>query len=369
MKIAFCSDVHLGNHRVLGGSMERGLNRRCREAIASFQNALAVAKSSGCEVFIIAGDLFDTANPPPTLIEAAQLAINGCGMQVVLMLGNHEQGSTELGHHSLAPLWQCAEVVERPCSMLFGKEAPIEVSFLPYRPAPTKEWLAKEMINFEAVQSPRRILCMHMGIEDAHTDLWLRGSRDAVHVETLETLMHEGNYTFATAGHWHDGEIWESQGRTIIQLGALVPTGFDNPGPDFGSLFVIDGDLGMVEHRVSGPRFEKLPWDEEAVAGMRAQYEKDDLYLSVQAQPSELEAALQAVQRAKDEGWVKDATVVPSAASARRSAVKAALAARQASTLAEAVEQFVRKIALPAEVDRAAVRTQVMAYLEGNYEH
>lgn len=369
MKIAFVSDVHLGNHKVLGGQMSCGMNRRCREALAAFQLALTFAAQEDCEVFVVVGDLFDTDKPLPTLIEAVQLAINACGMRVVLLLGNHEQGSTEHGHHSLSPLWQCATIVEDACSVKFGEVDPVEVCFLPYRSDPTKDWLDAAVARFGRPESRRRILCVHMGVEDSNTDRWLRGARDAVHVEHLDDLLFDGGFAYGIAGHWHEGEVWEGEQSTTVQLGALVPTGFDNPGFDYGRVFIVDGDMRSVDLRVPGPRFEKLVWNGAVFADMRGKYERDDLYLAVQAQPSEVAEASQAVQHAKLDGWIKDAIVVPSVASARRSSVKAALAAREATTLAEAVDAFVSKMALAADVDRAAVRDRVIAYLEADHAH
>jgi len=57
------------------------------------------------------------------------------------------------------------------------------------------------------------------------------------------------------AGDWHEHRKWQVNDCTVVQVGALCPTGWNNPGhTGYGSLICItDGVYSRIE--IKGPRF------------------------------------------------------------------------------------------------------------------
>jgi DNA repair exonuclease SbcCD nuclease subunit len=371
MKIACVADVHLGNFHKLGGDTIAGLNQRCRHTIATLREAIHVAEQRGCKDFIVVGDLFDNEAPSPNLLATVQIMFKATDMAVHVLLGNHDRASSEKGHHALAALWQVAHIIDTPEKMALGN---MELVCIPYRATPTKQWFGDTVSMVLTSHRPRyasekcttRVLLMHLGIEDADTDRWLKGARDAVHVNALEELVPDP-FDFILAGHWHDEETWEAAaGRAIVQIGALNPTGWDNIGPTFGRMAILDTkDHSVSFEHLPGVRFLKVDWmtvDWQKVAEV---YKHDALYLVVEARPDEMDKAVQALRGAKAEGLIADGDVVPHVGASRRKAAKAAKAAREADTLAGAVDGFVKAMPLPGEVKRENVRERVLGYLGG----
>ena len=48
MRVGFVADVHVGNHIRFGGPIEAGMNRRCRETVATLRRAVLKAREEGC---------------------------------------------------------------------------------------------------------------------------------------------------------------------------------------------------------------------------------------------------------------------------------------------------------------------------------
>jgi hypothetical protein len=163
------------------------------------------------------------------------------------------------------------------------------------------------------------------------------------------------------AGHWHEEAATED--RDLVQLGALVPTGWDNPGLLYGRVMTLDAQSGEIrEHRIAGPRFLRMPWskvnweDIDNTSGL--------VFLRVDAKAEEVDEATRALNDALEQGLVAGGSVTVCAEEARAAVQKAATSARSADTLAEAIDRYVAQMPAPESVDREEVKRIVNAYLE-----
>jgi DNA repair exonuclease SbcCD nuclease subunit len=75
MKAIICGDVHIGAVFGLGKTNSTGGNTRIDDYETTLNNIIDYTISSGAEVFIQTGDLFETRNPTPEHIEIADRAI------------------------------------------------------------------------------------------------------------------------------------------------------------------------------------------------------------------------------------------------------------------------------------------------------
>jgi hypothetical protein len=385
-RIAFLADVHLGNHQRHGGPVRAGLNRRCREALDAFRCAVNLVDTLGCNVGVVLGDLLDYQRPEAQLLAEVQTVLRESSVVWNVTLGNHEMVSTADGDHALGPLGVVANVHDRPELAVVRHD--VELAVFPFRPgAPAAEWLPGALAETWPAGRPHQaehaVLGVHLGVSDASTAPWLRGAHDSVDVDLLARLAAAYRVSHVFAGNWHDRRTWtvgvndppplrSRRAVCVTQLGALVPTGWDNPGVEgYGTVAVWDG--GAVElHEVPGPRFLKLRGftpSQVRAAAEAARARGHVPYVDATVGPGQAEDA-RAVLRAL--GVRGDVSHDAEEASAE--ARTAATVARSADTLDSALAGFVRAAPLPElavelgedpDAFRAEVLSESRRYLAG----
>lgn len=331
-RVAFVADVHIGNHGVMGGPRAAGINRRAAEGLAVLRAAYDTAAHLGSSAFVVAGDLFDVDDPEPQLLAEAADILSG-PVPAVLVVGNHDQHSSASGDHALGPLAAVPgiRVVEHPTVVPVlprggavagpSRAAPgAYLACIPYLRAPAAEVIEKglraALNGMSGHPAPGQLAVVaHAGGMDAATPPWLRDAHDALPVTHLDAIMEgASDLVFpanaapmvAILGNWHDHKTWAfhddpagvprgyglGPGGTdaplpnvIVQCGALVPTGFDNPGAApgmYGSLilwdvppapppgYAVPPPPALYRFEVPGPRFVTLTVPRSAIpVGLR----------------------------------------------------------------------------------------------------
>ena len=367
-KIRFVADVHVGNHKRFGGPVVSGVNDRCRRILEVLE-----AAAEDADLLVVLGDLFDTSNPAPQVVAATVRALQLAGpvkRQVQLLLGNHDMVSTQPGDHALgifdAAVWPCREgvrfdVTEEP-QVWRDSEHPLFL--LPFRPEPVSEWFADAVTALAASPDVSRdqapILCFHAGVRDHNTPKYLWSAPDAIDVDLLFAVMRSCGSKLAVCGNWHTHRTWTRDGMTVIQVGALVPTGFDNPGADYGYCVDVlhNGSVRTVQK--PGPRFLPLSMD-TARCWLGTPAGADGCYLRVTPGPEEVIDPEELARHFGEE--VLALEVVQAGEDTAEQEAEAAEAARTGDTLEGSLREYVQSMPLEAGVDRAAVELKVLNYL------
>lgn len=365
MRVALCADVHLSNHRRFGGEMISGLNRRFCQSIAVLENAVEVAACAGAKTLYVLGDLFDSAKPTPQEITAVMhIFDHGSDLDVHLVLGNHDQASNAEGDHALGPLAKMRNVTvyEQPVHT-YG------MIVVPFQVGPAHEWLPGAVAKAvsKSGKAAKRTLLLHMGISDENTPPFLRGASDSIPASELFTLMREHGIRNAFAGNWHNPDVWiDADGeRLITQLGALVPTGFDNPGLDYGHIAILDTETDAVTciELSGGPRFITSSFEELDLEDVAATGQMHNLYLRVTARPKNVKLAQAALKELQADGKLIAFEVLPDKEAASATAKNTARMTRNTTSVGEAVATYVAKTAMPEGADRKVVLRLVKDYL------
>ena len=258
MLIAAVADIHAGNHAIMGGPAVNGLNERCRKVVAVLAAAAKFAKSKGARL-VIEGDVFDTARPSPQLVRAVMDAL--AVVETDVIPGNHDRVTDAPGDHALAPLGRMSNVRVYDEPALVGPG--VNEFFCPPAPRGTNaaEWFAEVLpVN----PFGRGLIHGHFGIVHAGADIH-RINIGCLPQDVVFTLMRERGYVRGFFGDWHERKVFKRGDLVIEQVGALVPTGWDNPGPDFGYLTLYDTEAGTsTVHKFGGPRFYNVASVEEA---------------------------------------------------------------------------------------------------------
>jgi hypothetical protein len=278
--------------------------------------------------------------------------------------------SNEDGDHALGPLRDYATVVTSPevVKMTDGV-APVELLCVPFHPEPASAWFEKTVKHVAKGKSKAtRLLVVHLGVADDETPDWLRTAPDSIHVERLQELADAHGIDGVFAGNWHEHLVWEGDDvATVVQCGALVPTGWDNPGFDaYGRVVVADlADAALHYIAVPGPRFATVTGLDglEATVAKHAK-SKCQLYVRVRAMPEDV-ARIKAFadEHCGDDKVLRACEVVVDSGEAQAAARTAAQSARSADTLGEALGKFVAAMPLKEGVDRGAVLTRAQKYL------
>ena len=268
MRVGVVADLHIGNHQLFKNRSVAGINSRCAAAIQTLRVMYALAAEQGVETLYIAGDVFDTSSPSPQIVAAVMDVIAEAAprIETVILKGNHDSNSPNPGDHALGPLAHVCSIATDPIVVAQGR-----ILLLPFRPHPT-EWL-RDM--FDSSIKPGMIVLSHFGIADAGTPLYMK--HGGVPIELVHEICEEYRIGAWLSGDWHSHKRFPAPRRSLLsgadatcsiqQIGALCPTGFDNPGGDalYGSLLVVQAEMGLepwvgVERVVvPGPRFYYSP--------------------------------------------------------------------------------------------------------------
>lgn len=356
MSIAFLADLHAANHRRHGGPKESGINRRCRQVLDTLKRAIERVNARHCDALVILGDLFDTTCPEPQIVAEVQQILKCAGMPVSILMGNHDLVSSAPGDHALGPLAPVAKIIDDGVMLQVGE---LGLCCVPFQPGPAADWLPSRLAMWNPQPDRQTALLLHLGLASDDTPMYLRGAHDSVPVELVAGLCKQYGFRACFAGNWHAHRVLRKK-PLICQVGALAPTGYDNPGIDgYGTVVYWDGN-GMEVEVVPGPRFMKLSsgdeWDPEEAEGC-------DVYAQIKAAPDATSAALANLEGAVGDGLVVAGEVVPDQAVVREAARRAATVARAADTLDEALAGYIENMTVAEGVDRAVVLERAKGYL------
>lgn len=243
MKYAVVADVHIWNHKRHGGALVRGINRRAQLCLDVLREAVRVANSEQARL-IVAGDLVDSAGPiQPQLAAAIRQTLVQAWQGCRIIPGNHDM--TADNDASL----EIYETVGRNILTAQG------VSF--YDQEPDICTMSFDCNMFRDTIRDVGLLVGHFGVYDDTFPPYLRSSKEAKHVDTLFTYMKERNIRCMMLGDWHGRRTWQRDGMTVMQIGALCPTGWDNPGGlGYGTVALWDTETQELTWReLPGPRF------------------------------------------------------------------------------------------------------------------
>lgn len=367
-EIVFIADPHIANHRAFGGALVAGINRRCRLACNVLREV--AAHLDPAQPLVILGDTFDAPDPiPQVLTEVGNLLHE---THAAFLVGNHEMVSSAPGDHALGPLMPVAScIADRPRLTGVGGA---DLLLIPFRAGKAAETLPEDIRKalgpYATGGKTPLLLCMHYGVSVASDPGYMTAAPDAVPLQLVNQLAAEHDIQAVFAGHWHTHQYLQARedGKPlVVQVGALVPTGWDNPGMNgYGTVVHYDPltEAMTVEH-LPGPRFIKWSWPPGSPNAFPDPPKGGQVFIRVTAPADRLDDARLWIEELRTLGKVEAGEAVPDEAPAKEAARKAAESARSADTMAEALAAFVAAMPLAEGVDRDEVLGLARKYLAG----
>lgn len=360
-KFAFIGDCHIGNHKKFGGTAIAGVNNRCREHLDVLK--LAIDTSSNSEHIIILGDFFDTSKPEPQVIAAAQEIVDD--KPVFILAGNHDVNTNLVGDNALAPLNPVSYVIDSPRTVRCGD---LWLIAMPYLVGKTSELLPQMLANIVKINKrpqgvKHAVLAIHAGISDVSTPPYLKDSHDSIHIDELEELCLDFDIHFCFAGNWHQRKVFERDDFTAVQVGALTPVGWKDPGLEgYGAVayFDISTKTPAITFKViPGPRFINVK-DPKNIKD--AELLKKDGYIpyyKLTVPAAELNDALAMVETM----GIGNCEVLAESVDGKAEARTAAFAASSMDTLVKSLVGYVDNMTLPEGAIREKVLEKAKEYL------
>jgi UDP-2,3-diacylglucosamine pyrophosphatase LpxH len=356
--LAFIGDPHLGNFARHAGVKMLGLNARGRMTLKCLRDALDTAHQHGATLAVILGDLFDNMRPESQLIAQVRALfreMNANGLKILLLKGNHDSASDEPGDTALyAVSERHARVIDQPKLVPFGD---VTLCMVPFQSGSTTAWLPGVL---EALKPPLgSILCLHAGVKDQETAPWLQDAPDAIELDVLSTLMDQYEISHTFCGNWHDHKVW--QDRDVHQVGALCPTGYANLGKDlYGYVALYQLGEDVTYDVVRGPRFLKLTPTEHPkdlpITG-------DAYHVEWHVAPERYETSKAELETLIRSGHITAGSVLPDSTGVREGLREAAIAARAAVGLDEAISAYVAELKVPGHLRKESVEARVRAFM------
>jgi hypothetical protein len=338
-RAAIIADVHVANHNAFGGTPVGRVNERCRAVLDALARGVEVAQDA--DVLVVAGDLFDGDNPFPDQVRLTGEVL-AKHPRTVLAVGNHDQHSAAAADHALAPLEliPTVQVAEQPKRVQAGA---LIIDVLPYH---------VDVLNYTPTVGCK-VVVGHHGIADEKTAPFLRHGKGVVQTKDLFAWMNLHGVNIYVAGDWHVHAHWEKGGKHIVQVGALCPTGWNNPGHyGYGSVIVTDGET-WERRTVNGPRFLFAGGADEVLKEVRKATKRGDIPYVRASCPAFEDEALEG-------SHIEWAPVV---AMAEGNVRVAAEHLKSSDTLDECLAAYIDNDAGIPDAMRAAVRDRVQAYL------
>jgi hypothetical protein len=278
VRLLHTADVHLGaRHTDLG---ERAAVLRERQ-FAAFRTSVDLAIVEKVDIFLIAGDLFDSNTQPRRSVErvAAELGrLARASIRTVIIPGTHDvyDGASIYRSYDLAGMARAASdwvVVLTP--------------YLPEIVFPPLDTIIYGRV-FDTKRSPRSPLAGLDAKADTratwkvgmvHGALAIPGRTDSDHVVVTEEEIAKTGLDYLALGHWHSAIEGRAGNVSYAYSGAPEPVAVDQDGA--GQVLIVtleeQGGRHVVKiepKRVGQTRSEKLDLD---IAGIHSQPELIDI--------------------------------------------------------------------------------------------
>jgi DNA repair exonuclease SbcCD nuclease subunit len=271
IRILHTADLHLGAPFPSLGEAE---GRRQSDFLQTFERLLTLTIKNDIQLFVVAGDLFDSPKPDPELVGKVQNGIKRLtdrGILTVLLPGTHDNtvaaDSVYRCHEFPGAILLSSPVVEEPVGIEVAGEEVYLYGFA-YRSFASDNALAG--------MARRKAEGIHIGL--------LHGSRQGSpewdyrkkDLPFSMTTLQQWGLDYVALGHYHNYEALESGGRLYgCYPGSPEAKRFGENGPRFCALVTVEPGRAAVEPLPVGSRIlDELTLDLSGCETLQAAIDK-----------------------------------------------------------------------------------------------
>ena len=243
MKFLHTADWQLGmTRRFLEEDAQARYSAARRDAIVAIG---ALARETGAEFVVVAGDVFDANQLAPKVISQSLDAMRAIDVPVYLLPGNHDPLDASSVYTSALFLAECPDnviVLDRPG--VWEVRPGLEIVAAPWRfKKPTTDLTAEVLADLPA-DGTARVLLAHGAVDVLDPD---RENAAQISMAGINAAIAAGTVHYVALGDKHSrtcvaDRVWYS--------GSPEVTNYDHKEADSGHVLVVDVDLDDVAHPV-----------------------------------------------------------------------------------------------------------------------
>ncbi|MCL5257459.1 MAG: DNA repair exonuclease [Chloroflexi bacterium] len=251
MRILHTADVHLGAKFLSLG--DKGQEHR-RQLLRTFEQVASLAIAQHSDLFIIAGDLFDSNNPPPFYVQEAiriLRKVGDAGITTCLIPGTHDPIEPRSVYNAYDFAGHCPAL-----RILAGESSTLR---LPELDAVVYGLLPPDGAGVSPLRSLRlEEAALQIGIAHCSFHIPDRVEGDSLMVTREEVAASGLNYL--ALGHWHSFSEFTCGSTKACYSGAPEVIDLDQAGAGKVVLVNIErsGDVSIQPVQVGSRRFERL---------------------------------------------------------------------------------------------------------------
>ncbi len=246
MKFLHTADWQLGMTRhFLEGEAQARYSAARRDAIVAIG---ALARETGAEFVVVAGDVFDANQLAPKVVSQSLDAMRAIDVPVYLLPGNHDPLDASSVYTSELFVTECPKhvtVLDR--AGVWAVRPGVEILAAPWRSKkPTTDLTAEVLAGVQA-DGTARILLAHGAVDSLDPD---RDNPARIALAGLTAAIDSSAMHYVALGDKHSRTCVGESGR-VWYSGSPEVTDYDHKEADSGSVLVVDIDLDDPAHPVT----------------------------------------------------------------------------------------------------------------------
>ena len=246
MRFLHTADWQLGmTRKFLGDDAQARYSAARRDAVVALG---ALARETGAEFVVVAGDVFDANQLAPQVISQSLEAMRRLGIPVYLLPGNHDPLDAASVYTSELFIRECPDnvtVLDR--DGVFDVLPGVQILAAPWRSKKPTVDLTAGVLNGVAADGTARILLAHGAVDVLDPD-----QTNPAHIQMagLAEALDRSAVHYVALGDKHSRTRVGDSGR-VWYSGSPEVTNYDHKEADSGHVLVVDVDLDDPAHQVA----------------------------------------------------------------------------------------------------------------------
>ncbi|HEY7522873.1 MAG TPA: DNA repair exonuclease [Candidatus Limnocylindrales bacterium] len=280
LRLVHTADVHIGARHAALGDQASVLRER---QFAAFRAAVDLAIGEKVDLFLVAGDLFDSNTQPRRSVERVAMEISRlreAGIRSVIIPGTHDvydrasifraYDLPRMAGNQPGEDWVTVLTPGRPDVHLQTCDVVVHGPVFATKRAPHSP-----LLDLRVAEDTRAT--WHVGL--VHAAIAIPGKTDGDDVVVTPDEIGETGLDYLALGHWHSTQQGKSGRVTYAYAGAPEPTAIDQAGAGSVLVVTLDGAKDARTVRVEGRRvgrtsFESIEVDAASIGSQPALVER-----------------------------------------------------------------------------------------------
>ena len=252
MRILHTADNHLGREEFSRVDKKTGMNARGLDYLESFKNICKIALNERVDLFIIAGDMFDSPEPNQYyIIESMRMLkkVSKAGITTLIINGNTD---LSVKHNPLAYLAEIENVyvTTKPDTFILGS---YDIVCVPYSSNDFTQRLDQALA---ISPSENKILVSHIPVKPA-----IESTESYENIPPIDISLIPDRFTYAALGHMHKFQQIDYS-IPIFYSGASERFDFSEEDEDkYALLIEVDGSVSVKPYRLPVRHMRSLDLD------------------------------------------------------------------------------------------------------------